>query len=577
MSALGGMDAQRRSRAGLRVAGALLLTLSAAGCSASWFVEDADAEVAHVLDQADSKALAHREGWIEQPEQRAEEVEQGPGAEGSAETDAGGAAAADIADGAGAPDDDAPEDTPPDKTPARVPLTELTLENSLGSAFSTAREYITREEDLYLAGLGLTLTRFSFGPQLDSTVSYLWGNSEDGPSSHDARADFGVSQLLATGGTFSVATGLGTRRVGGPHLGDPDKGKSWDSNVDFSLSQPLLRGAGYDVAFEGLTQAERSILYAVRTFELFRQDHAISIIQQYFDLISQRTQLENTRGNYNDAVYDRDKTEALRRVERSKEEDLILARRREVDSRNALLVAENDYAFALDTFRVRLGLPETNEVVIGDESPPFEAVRLDAESAVDVALHNRLDLLTAAEQVEDSQRQVNVARNGLLPDVNLDLGYGLDGDGGTFGSATPPEDYRATAALTIDIPLQRLPERNTYRATLIAYQRAQRDYELLLANTERDVRDALRSLDQLEEQIELAEQQIRQDEKAVVLTLIRFESGDSEARDLLESRQSLVDARNALIQVQVNHFIARLLLYRNLGLLFIDESGSWRA
>ena len=76
--------------------------------------------------------------------------------------------------------------------------------------------------------------------------------------------------------------------------------------------------------------------------------------------------------------------------------------------------------------------------------------------------------------------------------------YKVDnGDGGTFGSATPPEDWSATAALTIEIPLQRLPERNSYRAPRSAYDRSQRDLELLLANTERDVRDTLRSLDQL--------------------------------------------------------------------------------
>lgn len=523
------------------------LALMTGACSPSWFVEDADREVTQVLAEADGKALADRESWIRQPEPRSED---------GAEQDAA------------ALDGEAPD---------RVPLIELNLENSLGAGFTTSREYLTRQEDLYVAGLGLTLTRFNFGPQLNSTVGYLWGDSELGPSSSTADANFSLSQILKTGGTFSVATGLSTNRTAGPHGSDPDKGRAWSSNVDFALDQPLLRGAGYDVAWESLTQAERDILYSVRNFEVFRQDHAIGIIAEYFGLISQKTQLENTRVAYDNAVYDREKSSALRLVDRIPDSSLIQAKRREVTSRNDLLVAQTDYQFSLDTFRVRLGLPEADEITIGDEVPPFEAVRLDADSAVEVALFNRLDLITAEERVEDSERQLGIARNNLQPDLDLDLGYGRDGNDGYFGGAVAPNDWSANASLRMEIPLQRLPERNTYRSRLIAYDQAQRNYDLLLANTERDIRDALRNLDQLEEQIALAEQQISQDERAVALTQIQYEAGEIDVRELLDSRQSLVDSQNALIQVQVNHFIARLRLYRDLGLLFIDENGNWRA
>lgn len=528
---------------------ALLGLALGSGCTAAGYAEQADEEVETVLAQADATALADREGWIRQPEPSPKEPEEateeaGEGLVGEAE---------------GEPD------------------LVISLGSALKAGFTTAREYLTRQEDLYVSGLGLSLTRFQFGPQLDATLFYLWGNSENAPANHRTGAEFGLSQILPSGGTFRLASGLTTARVGGPHFSDPDNGRSWSSNVDFNLSQPLMRGAGYDVAWESLTQAERTILYQVRNFELFREDHAISIIADYYGLVSQRRQLANTRRNYEDAVYDREKSVAQRQVERITEEDLIQTRRREVNARNDLLVAETDYAFSLDAFRIRLGLPDADTVTLGEEVLPFEKVRLDADSAVEVALYNRLDLLTAKERVEDTARQLGISRNGLLPDVNIDLGYGRDGSAGDFGRATPPDDWRATAGLRIDLPIQRLPERNSYRTALINYDQAVRNYELLLQNTERDVRDALRNLDQLEEQISLAEQQIRQDERAVAVTQIRYEAGEIDARELLDSRQSLVNSQNGLIAVQVSHFIARLRLYRNLGLLFIEADGSWRA
>ena len=43
------------------------------------------------------------------------------------------------------------------------------------------------------------------------------------------------------------------------------------SALPISFVQPLLRGGGRAVVLEPLTQAERNLLYAVRTFALFRQ------------------------------------------------------------------------------------------------------------------------------------------------------------------------------------------------------------------------------------------------------------------------------------------------------------------
>ena len=43
------------------------------------------------------------------------------------------------------------------------------------------------------------------------------------------------------------------------------------SALPISFVQPLLRGGGRAVTLEPLTQAERSLLYAVRAFALFRQ------------------------------------------------------------------------------------------------------------------------------------------------------------------------------------------------------------------------------------------------------------------------------------------------------------------
>jgi outer membrane protein TolC len=525
-----------------RVVRATGLALALAGCAPERYVGLADAEVAAVLASAQISTLAGREQWIEQPEEL-------PPEQDSAEAETTGTR---------------------DAVAEALQPVHITLESAMHSAFVTAREFLTQEESLYLAGLGMTSTRFSFGPQLAASVDAIWADSEVGAASTSVGGSFSVSQRLRTGGTLSASAGLDTGWIGGPGAA-----RSWASSADFSLSQPLARGAGEAIAYEALTQAERDIVYAMRDYELFRQDHAIAIISQYFDLIRRKTQLVNDQRSYVDAVFDREKSDALLSVDRTTQEAVFLAKRREIDTENQLLIGRTDFEFALDAFRIRLGLPEASAITIGDEEPPFERIRLDPDSAVSVALHNRLDLLSSREQVEDSRRSLAIARDGLLPDVDLTLGYGLGDTSGALGHLGP-HDWDTSAALSFKVPIQRLSERNSYRSALISHDRVQRGFELELQNTERDIRDSLRELDRLEKQIALAELQIKQDDRAVVVTEIRYEAGEVDNRALLEARQSLIDTRNALIQVQVSHYIGRLRLYRDLGLLFIEADGTWR-
>jgi outer membrane protein TolC len=312
----------------------------------------------------------------------------------------------------------------------------------------------------------------------------------------------------------------------------------------------------------------------VRDFELFREDFAIDIARDFYDLVSRRKRIANLEQSWRDAVFDRDKTEALRQVDRLQDEDVFNARRREIDAENTLLEARTDYQLALDDFKIALGLTTSAEVLVVDEEPPYRPVALDEASAVEVALANRLDLATTREQLQDVERSVVIAEDGLRPDLDLELNYGLADSVGTLPQAVPDE-WETTAALVLELPLNRRAERNAYRASLIALDRARRDLQLELDGVERDVRSQLRSLRQIEQQIELQKEQITQEQRAVAVTQIRYESGDADSRDLLDARQSLVDAQNELIDLQARHVIARLTLLRTLGVLFLGDDGMW--
>ncbi|MFQ5505995.1 MAG: TolC family protein, partial [Planctomycetota bacterium] len=449
------------------------------------------------------------------------------------------------------------------------PVLELTLDKALEIAFAKNRDYLSRTESLYQQGLGLSLARFNFGPRLSSTVSMVWNDSELGRESYGASGNVGASQILPTGGSLSLAADISN----GFTRGDPDH--LYATGLSARLTQPLLRGAGYEVSHEALTQAERSLVYAIRSFELFRESFAIQIASAYFDLISRRETLSNEERNYDQALFDRKKAEGLYEVDRNTETEVFRARRFEIEAENSLIDQQSQFDDAKDRFKIQLGLPTSTRIRIVPVEPEVERVDIDLESAVEAAKHNRLDIHTQREQLEDTRRALRIARDALLPDLSLSLGYSLSGAGSRLHAADP-KDWSSSVSLALEIPIQQKPERNRYRNALIALDQAERSFSLTLDNLELDIRNQLRNLKSLEKRIDIQIGQIPQDERAVKVTEIRYHAGTLDNRDLLEARQALIDRKNALIRQKVSHFIGRLRLMRSLGLLFIDENGMWR-
>jgi outer membrane protein TolC len=551
-----------------------LLCLLAAGCSPAAYAADADAEVDAVLAEATAKAIGGLRDRVLRPEPAQPDAARGqpepaqpqagqpePGKPESGRT------------GAGHPDLDepvapaAPDPGRPPSGPA-APL-QLDLATALRLGVQGNRDYLTQRESLYQQALAFTATRFEFGPQLQSTLAAVFTDRETGRGILSADGRGAVSQILPTGGFLAVDGGLGFDHFVGP------TGDAWSSNAAVRLRQPLLQGAGYAVSHEAWTRAQREVVYAVRDFELFRQGFAIDVARDYFGLTSEKQTLANQERTYQDAVFDRRRAEALFRVDRITDElQVFRARRREVETENALIDARASYQRALDAFKVRLGLPTTTTLEIVDQQPEYRPIDMDDESAVRAALHNRLDLVTQREQIEDSERQLAIAENGLLPDLNLDASYGLDGSGPGFDRASP-HDWSSSVGVTMELPLQRTRQRNSLRSAQIAVAQAQRRYDLQRDQVATDVRDQLRQLRSIEQQIALQREQIEQERKAVAVMQIRYESGTVDNRDLLESRQALIDAENALIRLLLDHFVRRLELHRTLGVLFIDAEGMW--
>jgi hypothetical protein len=153
----------------------------------------------------------------------------------------------------------------------------LTLDQAAELAMFNSREYQDQRENLYLAALPVTLQRFSFMGQLfaaNQAIREVAGNqAPTGPINDWAlNTGVGVAKVLPTGAllllNFANQTVFNFR--------SPNNTLS-TSTLNFNAIQPLLQGGGKAVALESLTEAERSLLYAIRNFARFRKELYVAI------------------------------------------------------------------------------------------------------------------------------------------------------------------------------------------------------------------------------------------------------------------------------------------------------------
>lgn len=152
----------------------------------------------------------------------------------------------------------------------------LNLDQCVELGIFNSREFQDQREALYNAALPVTLERFQFAAQAffaESIVRESFGSDVGGPlNTWNLGTDASIGRLFPTGGSLLV--NLANQFVIDLTNGEP---YAAISNFSLTMSQPLLRGGGFAVTLEPLTQAERSLLYGIRSYARYRKLFYVAI------------------------------------------------------------------------------------------------------------------------------------------------------------------------------------------------------------------------------------------------------------------------------------------------------------
>jgi len=534
--------------------------LAVAGCSATYYTEDADREVYEIVAEKQDRAFGRALPFSVEPDKAIQDFfgeageRAGPGPEAEPE---------------GEPTEALPEPGPEAIT--------ITTADALRLAVLANRDYQTRKETVYLAALTLTFQRYLFRPHPFATGTVDLENDEgDRERSFAGTSDVGFSQRLADGALVTASLGLTALKYINQELGD-----TLSSTLAFSLQQPLWRGAGRRIVQENLIQVERNALYAVRTFARFEKTFAVSVATQYLRVLERRQVVLNEWRNYQSLKEGRERAEWLAEADRLPEFQVDQAKQDELRAYNRWIVAREGYLNALDSFKIVLGIPVESPVVLDpkDLERLAEAglgqVDMGVGEAVAKALQERLDMANTRDGYEDSGRKVVVAEDGLKGDVDLvaSIGYASDANRGAQSARLAFHQGDYSIGLEIDLPIDRLSERNALRETQIDREQAGRALSLLEDQIVLQVREAYRGLEQARQSYDIQRRSVELAERRVESTQLLLQAGRASQRDVLESQRALVEARNALARALVDHTIAGLEFQRDAGTLVVDQEG----
>jgi outer membrane protein TolC len=358
---------------------------------------------------------------------------------------------------------------------------------------------------------------------------------------------------------------------------------SYTSDVNASISQPLLRGAGVDANANRIRIAfyDYQISQARTSLEVIRVLAAAERV--YWRLYAAREDLKVKKKQYDLAVAQLER--ARRQVDRgaAAEVEIVRAESGVADTVENVINAENlvrnnqrDLKRIINQPGLDMG---DSTILVTGTLPKPVAYRLDPAKLVKVAVDNRMEMLELELRMAQDTSKVAFARNATLPLVTLDYVYGVNGLGPSFSDSFSMvgdkdfEDHRV--GLQVQVPIGNEAAKSRLRQTLASRLRtfATRDQQVTAIRQE-----VYNALDQLEanwQRILAARKRVILAARVLDAEVRQFNQQLRTSTDVLNAQTSLADAQSAEIAAITEYQIAQVDIAFATGMLLGQSRVSW--
>ncbi|MFN0132827.1 MAG: TolC family protein [Phycisphaerales bacterium] len=419
------------------------------------------------------------------------------------------------------------------------------------------------------------------------TTRALW-QELDSPTSSSLSSAQSKTQLIEPGVRIPLRTG-GTATIGLPVTRSETDNQfstlnpAWTSDLEFSISHPLLRDAGR-------TAATTSIRVASYNEQIAQAQTKLGIINQlsaadraYWRLYQGRKDLDVRQQQYELASAQLER--AKRRVAAGAigEIEVVRAQSGLADRLEAIIVAQNAMLRRQREFKRVINMPEmevdsTTAVVTATEPAPVEYL-IDTAAVTNDAVQSRMELLEIELRLLADAANIELDRNRLLPQLNLDATYRINGLGSSSQDSFRTlgrnkfEDWSVGA--TLEVPLGNEAAKSQLRGSLLRRLQRLGTREARVQTVRQEVLDAIDAIDSGWQRILASRQATILATRALAAEQRQFDVGGSTSTNVLDAATRLAESQLSEIQALTDYQIAQTDLAEATGTLLGAAHVQW--
>ncbi|MCK5359072.1 MAG: TolC family protein, partial [Gammaproteobacteria bacterium] len=196
----------------------------------------------------------------------------------------------------------------------------------------------------------------------------------------------------------------------------------------------------------------------------------------------------------------------------------------------------------------------------------------DVEALQNMALDHRLEILAMKESRDYALQRMNIITKRIGPPIDLSLHYALVGQGDSLDESFAVDDRRFGLGLNVSTDFALATEKNQSRLATLEYNQAERSYRHQAKKVKSEIRNAVRQIARYEDKYQLSKRTAKLGEKRFMLAKKRYDDGEIDVIELLESQRDLAQAEQSSLTANIDLLLAQL----NLDLISGQLRDKWQ-
>lgn len=370
----------------------------------------------------------------------------------------------------------------------------------------------------------------------------------------------GIKQLLQSGGQIQVQQQF----VSNEPANSTGISSFWENELSVQLTQPLLRDFGNDINRARITINRNNQRVSLLDFRKQLEQTISDVESAYWDLyaaereVKINEQLLSNTVSMADVLYRR-LGQDVTRVQMSQANASIETRR------TTLIRAKARVRDISDQIKRFMNDPEITvssaALILPANLPSETPIRFERQDQIDTALENRFELGQQQLRIDSADIARKVAKNNLMPQLNLVASGAAQGLDNEFQDAFSEElgvrNMNFSVGFQLEIPIGNREARAIYQRSLLQRLQAIDQYSSLVAQISLEITRAIREVDTTWEEMAGTRQAEFASEDALKAIEQRQEGGEALTPTFvqlkLDTQERLAQSQQARVQAVANY------------------------